>query len=138
MWDRRPSSGNQAAAAWRGMRADHFDVVRLHGTYRIIDGFGRELEHALETAGRIHHQESRFRRLDGKGVRDTPPERNEPTLASVIVFASDVEHPFAVEHAVFVQRPRTMTWAFQGPERLRTAPAPPLAIWPVQLVPHVV
>jgi hypothetical protein len=72
---------------------------------------GASLEHALEATESVHRKEAGFWRLDGEGVRDTSRERNEPTRAPVIVFASDVEHHFA---------------------------APLLAIWPVQLVPPMV
>jgi hypothetical protein len=48
-------SGN----SWARMGANHIHAVRVEGAYRVLGRFWGELEHALETTGRIHDQKAR-------------------------------------------------------------------------------
>ena len=121
MWDRSPSSGNQADAAWRGMRADHFDVVGLQGTYR--SNMCSKPPGVFITRNRAFGDST-------VNVCGMPRgnETNPPGLL-MIVFVTEL-------------RPRSEAanhdMGFPAPGTVANSARPLLAIWPVQLVRHTV
>ena len=59
---------------------------------------GRQFEHPLETAGRIHYQKTGLWCFDAEGVRDPARERNERALFSRMILASNMERHCALQH----------------------------------------